>query len=104
MFGLTKQSSLDAANRKLADAAKLATKQAERIRGLEAALEFSTDLATKRAKKIIRLEADVEQQSSKITTLSNLNTKLERQLAPFKSPRRRDHRGWFLPSNEGARA
>jgi len=55
--------------------------------------------------QIAALEQINADQSSQNLKLFQCNMELATQLAPFKAPRRRDHRGWFLPSNdEGARA
>ena len=68
----------------------------ERIARLELQLKNATEMASLKAQTIIALEEDLAEQSSKITTLSNLNSKLERELRPFKAPRRRGAGGRFL--------
>lgn len=68
----------------------------ERIARLELQLKNATEMASLKSKTIIALEEDIAEQSSKIQTLSNLNARLERELRPFKAPRRRDDRGWYL--------
>ncbi len=74
----------------------------ERIARLELQLKNANQNLSLKSQTILALEEDLAEQSSKITTLSNANLKLERRLRPFIMPRRRDPRGRFLPSIVGA--
>lgn len=84
----------------------------QRIAELEADIETligqrdaAEKLVQRRGVEIATLEDDNANLRTSNLELFNRNTDLSTQLAPFKMPRRRDHRGWFLPSNdEGARA
>lgn len=69
----------------------------ERIARLELQLKNATEMASLKSATILALEEDLAEQSSKIQTLSNLNARLERELSPFKAPRRRGAGGRFLP-------
>lgn len=52
-----------------------------------------------------RLEDDNANLRTRNLELFNRNTDLSNQLAPFKMPRRRDHRGWFISAKQmGAQA
>lgn len=74
----------------------LVEKQKARAERAEAAHRVANEVASQRAARIYKLEADNAEQSSKIQTLSNLNARLERELRPFKAPRRRGAGGRFL--------
>lgn len=55
-----------------------------RIARLELQLKNATEMASLKAKTILALEDDLAEQSSKITTLSNLNASLTRKYVPIK--------------------
>ncbi len=57
---------------------------AARARSAQAAHRVANEVASQRAARIVRLEADNAEQSSKITTLSNLNAALTRKYVPVK--------------------
>lgn len=61
----------------------------ERIARLELQIKNATELASLKAKTILALEEDLADQSTKITTLSNLNAALKRKYEPVRGPRGR---------------
>lgn len=83
MFGLVKQSTHD---RAMAAHAMTENGLLERIARLELQLKNATEMASLKAQTIIALEEDLAEQSSKITTLSNLNAALKRKYEPVRGP------------------
>lgn len=67
---------------------------AARARSAQAAHRVANEVASQRAARIIKLEADNAEQSSKITTLSNLNDALKRKYEPVRGP----HGRWISKS------
>lgn len=65
---------------------QLVAKQKARAERAEAAHRIALETASQRAARIIRLEADNAEQSTKITTLSNLNAALKRKYEPVRGP------------------
>ena len=74
----------------------------ERIARLELQLKNATETASLKSRTILALEEDLADQSTKITTLSNLNSKLERELRPFRTTRPRAKNGWYLSDAQAA--
>lgn len=93
---------VDPRDARIKELEQLADKQRARAERAEAAHHVALETASQRAARIIRLEADNAEQSSKITTLSNLNTMLERELRPFRAPRPRAKNGWYLSDAQAA--
>lgn len=83
-----------------------------RIKELEEDKQFLLDraktaeaLLEARNGQIAVLEQINADQSSQNRKLFQCNMELATQLAPFKAPRRRDHRGWFVSAKQvGAQA
>lgn len=65
---------------------KALVKQTARAERAEAAHRVANEVASQRAARVIKLEAEIDQQSSKITTLSNLNAALKRKYEPVRGP------------------
>lgn len=99
MFGLVKQSTHD---RAMAAHAMTENGLLERIARLELQLKNANENLSLKSQTILALEEDFAEQSSKITTLSNLNSKLERELRPFRTPRPRAKNGWYLSDAQAA--
>jgi chromosome segregation ATPase len=84
----------------------------QRIAELEADIETligqrdaAEKLVQRRGVEIATLEDDNANLRTRNLELFNRNTDLSTQLAPFKMPRRRDHRGWFVSAKQvGAQA
>lgn len=94
-FRKSSDAAVDPRDARIKELEALAAKQAARADRAEGAHRIALETAAQRANRIIKLEADLAEQSSKITTLSNLNAKLERELRPF-TVRRRGERGRFV--------
>ncbi|WP_338469077.1 hypothetical protein V3I01_08210 [Sphingomonas sp. gentR] len=58
----------------------------ERIARLELQLKNATETASLKSRTILALEEDLADQSTKITTLSNLNAALKRKYEPVRGP------------------
>lgn len=75
---------VDPRDARIEELEQLVAKQKARAERAEAAHRVALETASQRAARIIRLEADLAEQSSKITTLSNLNAALTRKYVPIK--------------------
>lgn len=93
---------VDPRDARIKELEELVAKQKARAERAEAAHRIALETASQHAARIIKLEADNAEQSSKITTLSNLNSKLERELRPFRMPRPRAKNGWYLSDAQAA--
>lgn len=99
MFGLVKQSSLDAANLKLADARALIEKQRAELKAVCSACEERVkDLVAENGRMKTVNEALTEQNQK----LFQANMKLAVQLEPFRAPRRRGAGGRFVSGKQVA--
>lgn len=80
---------VDPRDARIKELEQLVAKQKARAERAEAAHRVALETASQRAARIIKLEAEIDQQSSKITTLSNLNAALKRKYEPVRGPRGR---------------
>ncbi len=85
-FRKSSDAAVDPRDTRIADLEQLVAKQKARAERAEASNRVANEVASQRAARIIKLEEDLAEQSSKITTLSNLNAALKRKYEPVRGP------------------